>query len=135
MHKGFIKTAAMLGVLAVALGAFAAHALKERISDYAVNIFETGVRYQFYHVFALLVAGILYKEFPNRFIRWAGILFISGIILFSGSLYCLMYIKGAVMPGYKWIGAITPIGGLAFILGWLFLFIGCFAKFNKPGKH
>jgi uncharacterized membrane protein YgdD (TMEM256/DUF423 family) len=135
MHKGFIKTAAMLGVLAVALGAFAAHALKERISDYAVNIFETGVRYQFYHVFALLVAGILYKEFPNRFIRWAGILFISGIILFSGSLYCLMYIKGAVMPGYKWIGAITPIGGLAFILGWLSLFIGCFAKFNKPGKH
>lgn len=135
MHKGFIKTAAILGVLAVALGAFAAHALKERISDYAVNIFETGVRYQFYHVFALLVAGILYKEFPNRFIKWAGILFITGIILFSGSLYCLMYIKGAVMPGYKWIGAITPIGGLAFILGWLTLFFGCFAKFNNAGKH
>lgn len=134
MHKGFIKTAAILGVLAVALGAFAAHALKERISDYAVNIFETGVRYQFYHVFALLVAGILYKEFPNRFIKWAGILFITGIILFSGSLYCLMYIKGAVMPGYKWIGAITPIGGLAFILGWLTLFIGCFAKSNNAGK-
>ncbi len=135
MHKGFIKTAAILGVLAVALGAFAAHALKERISDYAVNIFETGVRYQFYHVFALLVAGILYKEFPNRFIKWAGILFITGIILFSGSLYCLMYIKGAVMPGYKWIGAITPIGGLAFILGWLTLLIGCFAKSNNAGKH
>jgi len=135
MHKGFIKTAAILGVLAVALGAFAAHALKERISDYAVNIFETGVRYQFYHVFALLVAGILYKEFPNRFIKWAGILFITGIILFSGSLYCLMYIKGAVMPGYRWIGAITPIGGLAFILGWLTLFIGCFAKSNNAGKH
>ncbi len=135
MHKGFIKTAAILGVLAVALGAFAAHALKERISDYAVNIFETGVRYQFYHVFALLVAGILYKEFPNRFIKWAGILFITGIILFSGSLYCLMYIKGAVMPGYKWIGAITPIGGLAFILGWLSLFIGCFTKSNNAGKN
>jgi len=135
MHKGFIKTAAILGILAVALGAFAAHALKEKISDYAVNIFETGVRYQFYHVFALLVAGILYKEFPNRFIKWAGILFITGIILFSGSLYCLMYIKGAVMPGYKWIGAITPIGGLACILGWLSLFIGCFAKFNNAGKH
>ncbi len=135
MHKGFIKTAAILGVLAVALGAFAAHALKERISDYAVNIFETGVRYQFYHVFALLVAGILYKEFPNRFIKWAGILFITGIILFSGSLYCLMYIKGAVMPGYNWIGAITPIGGLAFILGWLTLFIGCFAKSNYAVKH
>lgn len=126
MHKGFIKTASILGALTVALGAFAAHFLKEQISDYAVNIFETGVRYQFYHVFALLAAGILYKEFPNRFIKWSGILFIAGIILFSGSLYCLMYIKGAVMPGYKWIGAVTPVGGLFFILGWIFLFIGCF---------
>ena len=115
MHKGFIKTAAALGLLSVALGAFAAHALKESISDYAVNIFETGVRYQFYHVFALLAAGILYKEFPNRFIKWAGIFFIAGIILFSGSLYILTYIKGSVMPGYKWIGAITPVGGLFFI--------------------
>jgi uncharacterized membrane protein YgdD (TMEM256/DUF423 family) len=126
MHKGFIKTAAILGLLSVALGAFAAHALKESISDYAVNIFETGVRYQFYHVLALIAAGILYKEFPNKFIRWSGVFFIAGIILFSGSLYCLTYIKGAVMPGYKWIGAITPVGGLFFILGWLSLFIGLF---------
>ncbi|MBA2561692.1 MAG: DUF423 domain-containing protein [Chitinophagaceae bacterium] len=128
MHKGFIKTAILLGALSVALGAFAAHALKQQVSDHAVNIFETGVRYQFYHVFALLAAGILYKEFPNRFISWAGILFIAGIILFSGSLYWLMYIKGAVTPGYNWVGAITPLGGVAFILGWIFLFIGCFKK-------
>lgn len=128
MHKGFIKTAAVFGLLSVALGAFAAHALKEKISDYAVNIFETGVRYQFYHVFALLAAGILYKEFSNKFIRWSGIFFIAGIILFSGSLYILTYIKGAVMPGYNWIGAITPAGGLAFIFGWIFLFIGCLKK-------
>ena len=126
MHKGFIKTAAILGLLSVALGAFAAHALKELLSDYAVNIFETGVRYQFYHVFALFTAGILYKDFPNKFIKWSGIFFIAGIILFSGSLYFLTYVKGAVLPGYKWIGPITPIGGLSFILGWLFLFIGCF---------
>ena len=124
MHIGFIKTAALLGALSVALGAFAAHALKQQISDYAVNIFETGVRYQFYHVFALLSAGMLYKNFPNAFVRWAGIFFIAGIILFCGSLYALMYIKGAVMPGFKWVGAITPIGGLSFILGWLSLFIG-----------
>ena len=134
MHKGFIRTAAIIGSLSVALGAFAAHALKETISDYAVNIFETGVRYQFYHVFALLAAGILYKEFHNKFIKWSGIFFIAGIILFSGSLYCLTYIKGAVMPGYNWIGAITPIGGLAFILGWLFLFIGCFKKSMVNGQ-
>ena len=126
MHKGFIKTSAVLGLIAVALGAFAAHALKVSISDYAVNIFETGVRYQFYHVFALLASGILYKEFPNRFIKWSGIFFIAGIILFSGSLYFLTYIKGAVMPGYNWVGAITPAGGLSFILGWTFLLTGSF---------
>ena len=128
MHKGFIKTATLLGVLSVTLGAFGAHTLKQHVSDHAVSIFETGVRYQFYHVFALLAAGILFKEFPNRFIRWAGILFIAGIILFSGSLYWLMYIKAAVIPGYSWVGAITPLGGFAFILAWIFLFTGCFKK-------
>lgn len=126
MHKGYLRTAAILGLLSVALGAFAAHALKESISDYAVNIFETGVRYQFYHVFALLAAGIVYKEFPNKFMRWAGIFFIAGIFLFSGSLYFLTYIKGAVKPGYNWVGAVTPIGGLSFIMGWLSLLIGLF---------
>ena len=126
MHKGFIKTATLLGALSVALGAFGAHALRRQVSDYAVDIFETGVRYQFYHVFALLAAGILYKEFSNRFIKSAGILFITGIILFSGSLYWLMYIKAAVLPDYNWVGAITPLGGFAFILGWIFLFLGCF---------
>ncbi|MBA2250452.1 MAG: DUF423 domain-containing protein [Chitinophagaceae bacterium] len=131
MHKGFIKTAAFFGALSVILGAFAAHALKQKISDYAVNIFETGVRYQFYHVFALLATGILFKEFPNKFMRWAGIFFIAGIVLFSGSLYCLMYVKGAVLPGYDWIGAITPIGGLAFILGWVFLFIAIAVSKNS----
>ncbi|HUS03561.1 MAG TPA: DUF423 domain-containing protein [Chitinophagaceae bacterium] len=134
MHKGFLKTAAILGLLSVALGAFAAHALKESISEQAVNIFETGVRYQFYHVFALLAAGILYKEFSNKFIRWAGILFITGILLFCGSLYCLTYIKSADIRDYAWIGAITPIGGLSFILGWLFLFIGCFKKSVVNGQ-
>lgn len=131
MHKGFIKTSAFFGALSVILGAFAAHALKQKISDYAVNIFETGVRYQFYHVFALLATGILFKEFPNKFMRWAGIFFIAGIVLFSGSLYCLMYVKGAVLPGYDWIGAITPIGGLAFILGWVFLFIAIAVSKNS----
>jgi len=128
MHKGYLKTAAVLGAFSVLLGAFAAHYLKEKISDYAVNIFETGVKYQFYHVFALLATAILYKEFTNRFVKCAGIFFIVGIIFFSGSLYCLTYIKGAVIPGYDWIGAVTPIGGLLLILGWIFLFAGCFRK-------
>jgi uncharacterized membrane protein YgdD (TMEM256/DUF423 family) len=124
MYKPFLKTAGLLGLLSVVLGAFGAHALRGHISDEAVSIFETAVRYQFYHLFALLAAGILYQSFPSKFIRWAGIAFIIGIILFSGSLYFLTYIKGGVIPGYDWVGAITPFGGLSFILGWLFLFIG-----------
>ena len=128
MHKGFLKTATLIGALSVIFGAFAAHSLKQHISDYALSIFETGVRYQFYHVFALLASGILYKEFPNNFIKWSGKLFIAGIILFSGSLYLLAYIKAAVKPGYDWIGAITPLGGLCFIAGWVCLFFGIFKK-------
>jgi uncharacterized membrane protein YgdD (TMEM256/DUF423 family) len=128
MHKGFLKTASIFGLISVALGAFAAHSLKQHISDYALGIFETGVRYQFYHVFALLASGILYKDFQNKFIKLSGALFITGIILFSGSLYLLTYIKAAMVPGYNWVGAITPFGGLCFIVGWFFLFAGVFKK-------
>jgi uncharacterized membrane protein YgdD (TMEM256/DUF423 family) len=128
MHKGFLKTASIFGLISVALGAFAAHSLKQHISDYALGIFETGVRYQFYHVFALLASGILYKDFQNKFIKLSGALFITGIILFSGSLYLLTYIKAAMVPGYNWVGAITPFGGLCFIVGWVFLFAGVFKK-------
>ena len=128
MHKGFINTAAILGALSVAIGAFAAHQLRGSISDFALEIFETAVKYQFYHVFALLAAGILYKEFPNKLLLWSGRLFIAGIILFSGSLYILSAIKAAVVPGYNWVGAITPLGGLCFILGWIFIFLGCSQK-------
>ena len=124
MHKGYLKTAAILGALSVAIGAFAAHTLKGAISDYALEIFETAVKYQFYHVFALLAVGIIYKEFPGKLIKWSGRLFIAGIILFSGSLYILSAIKASTLTGYDWIGAITPLGGLCFILGWIFLFLG-----------
>lgn len=128
MHKGFLKTAAILGMFSVILGAFGAHTLRGVISDRAIEIFETAVRYQFLHVFALMAVGILYKEFPFKSMIWAGRLFIIGIILFSGSLYVLTWIKGAVIPGYNAIGAITPFGGLAFISGWLCLLISFFKK-------
>ena len=121
MYKGFIKTAALLGALSVALGAFAAHGLKQMLSTENLQIFETAVRYQFYHVFALLAVGILYKEFPGKFMLWAGKLFIAGIIIFSGSLYLLCYVKHNKMP-LNWLGAITPFGGAAFIAGWVMLF-------------
>lgn len=122
MHKGFLKTAAIIGSLSVALGAFAAHGLKKIYSPDNLQVFETAVRYQFYHVFALLAAGILYASFPGKLITWAGRLFIAGIVLFSGSLYALCYVKHAEMP-LTWIGAITPLGGVCFIAGWLMLFL------------
>jgi len=121
MHKGFISTAAILGALSVALGAFAAHGLKEKLDVATLQVFETAVRYQFYHVFALLATGILYKEFEGKLLSTAGKLFITGIILFSGSLYLLCY---TIYAGSKmgWLGAVTPVGGVAFIAGWLLLF-------------
>ena len=123
MHKGFLKIAALTGALSVMLGAFAAHGLKFLLSVDNLQVFETAVRYQFYHVFALLAVSILYKEFPGKFMRWAGNLFVAGIILFSGSLYLLCYVKHAEMP-LNWLGAITPFGGAAFIAGWIMLFLG-----------
>ena len=127
MHKGFLKTAAILGALSVALGAFAAHGLKQILSVDLLQTFETGVRYQFYHVFALLATGILYAAFPGKLIKWAGYLFITGIILFSGSLYLLCYAKHNELP-LNWVGAITPFGGAAFIAGWAMLFIAVFKR-------
>lgn len=119
MQKGFIKLGALLGALTVMLGAFGAHALKQLISDKSLVIFETAVRYQYYHVVALLLTGMLYKEFPNNYMQWAGRLFCLGILLFSGSLYLLAFIDTTENTGLKWIGAITPLGGACFIGGWL----------------
>ena len=126
MHRTFLQVAAILGAVSVAFGAFGAHALKKMVSDVAVNIFETGVRYQFYHVFALAVVGILYRDFSSKWMLWAGNLFLVGMLLFSGSLYLLTYFKGTAKPNFDWIGAITPLGGLAFIAGWVCMFIGLY---------
>jgi len=123
MHKGFLRIAALTGALAVALGAFAAHGLKNHFSAELLVTFETAVRYQFYHVFALLSAGILYGSMPSKSMAWAGYLFILGMVLFSGSLYLLCYVK-YLDAGLNWIGAITPIGGASFIAGWFMLFNG-----------
>jgi uncharacterized membrane protein YgdD (TMEM256/DUF423 family) len=125
MKKSFVFSACILGALAVILGAFGAHALKEKLTAAQLQIFETGVRYHFYHVFALLVTAILYKEYPVKLLLWAGNLFICGIILFSGSLYFLI-----IAEGMKKLGIITPIGGACFIAGWLLLGAGIFKKKN-----
>lgn len=121
MNKKFLAIAAWLGALSVALGAFGAHTLKAYLTPQSLTTFETGVRYQFYHVFALALAGLLYKPYPNKKIKLAGNLFMAGILFFSGSLYVLS-ILGA--ENFKWIGAITPMGGVFFIAGWIFLASG-----------
>lgn len=125
MHRGFIRAGALFAMLAVALGAFGAHALKGKISTYALDIFQTGVTYQFYHALALCLVGILFERFPTKILQWAGRFFITGIVLFSFSLYILAGFKAAVQPGGNWIGAITPVGGIAFIAGWMCILFAC----------
>lgn len=102
--------------LSVAIGAFGAHMLEDRITAEELATYETGVQYHMIHGLAVLVTGILAKVLgDSRKLFWAGILFIAGTIIFSGSLYVLS------ISGIKWLGAITPIGGVSFIAGWLML--------------
>ena len=118
MTKIFMAIAAILGALSVAGGAFASHALKEQISERSLEIFETGAKYQMYHALALLLVAILLTRLdviPTTLVT-SGIAFIVGVFLFSGSLYALS------LTGIKWLGAITPLGGVAFLIGW-----GCLA--------
>ena len=128
MNKSFLSVAALLGALSVVLGAFAAHKLKQIAAPETVAVFETGVRYQFYHVFALLMVALLSEKFSNRWMIWAGNCFITGIILFSGSLYLMTALKIAESTHGRLVGVITPVGGLFFIAGWIFLWLGVSQK-------
>ncbi len=125
MYKNHLIIATFLGGLSIVLGAFAAHTLKTYLDAQSLSSFETGVRYQFYHVFALALTGILYKEFPDKKVIRAGTCFILGIVFFSGSLYLLAFM--GTSP-FKWIGAITPIGGVLFIFGWFLLGLAILQK-------
>ncbi len=115
---------ALFAGLGVVLGAFGAHALKQVLSPEQLVSFETGVRYQMYHSFALLAGGIIYNYIPSKQIRLASIFFIIGVLLFSGSLYAMTLLKMNGEVGLGGIGIITPIGGVFFVLGWLMLVIG-----------
>lgn len=121
MHKQYLVTAAWLAAFTVALGAFGAHGLKAILTPASLATFETGVRYQFYHVFALAITGILWKEYPGKLLMVAGRFFILGILFFSGSLYLLTFLTVLGISDFHWVGAITPLGGLFFILGWFLL--------------
>ena len=115
MLRVFLMLAAFFGFTGVALGAFAAHGLKNRLSEQYLAIFHTGVTYQLVHTQALLGVALLATQIQSRLVTWAGVSFALGIVLFSGSLYVL------TMTGISKLGIITPIGGLAFLVGWLCL--------------
>ncbi|MGH8483893.1 MAG: DUF423 domain-containing protein [Pseudomonas sp.] len=115
MLRSFLLLAAFFGFTGVALGAFAAHGLKNRLSTEYLAVFHTGVTYQLVHALALLGVAVLATQLPGRLVGWAGGLFAGGIVLFSGSLYLL------TLTGVSKLGMITPIGGLAFLGGWLCL--------------
>ena len=117
MAKTILLTGSALMVLAVSIGAFGAHILKEKLAEDMMQIFKTGVEYHFYHALGLLLVGFISMRMPSVLINWSAILLFVGVILFCGSLYVLS------VTGLKWLGAITPLGGLSFIAGWVLLFI------------
>ena len=117
MDRTFLLAGAVAGLIAVGFGAFGAHGLRGRLTPDMLAVFETGVRYHMYHALALLLTAALAPRLPGKAIVAAGWLFVTGIVLFSGSLYLL------AVTGVTMLGAITPIGGVAFLAGWLALVI------------
>lgn len=115
MERTFLALGALSGFASVAAGAFGAHALKARLTPELLAVFDTGARYQMFHALALGLVAWAAGRFPGAAVAWAGWLFAAGTVLFSGSLYAL------ALSGVRWLGAVTPIGGVAFLAGWLCL--------------
>ncbi len=125
MNKTWLIISAVSGFFSVAIGAFGAHGLKEKLiknalaaqldKNHYIDIFNTGVKYQMFHTVALMIVSYLMYTYSEKNYQWAGICFLAGIIVFSGSLYALS------VTGIKVLGAITPIGGLCFLAGWIIL--------------
>ena len=115
MGRIFFVLGALSAFIGVVAGAFGAHSLEGRMTAEMLKIFEVGVRYQMYHAFALLAVGCAQEKWPSSLVTTSGWLFVIGTVLFSGSLYLLS------MSGVRWLGAITPLGGLSFLAGWLCL--------------
>jgi uncharacterized membrane protein YgdD (TMEM256/DUF423 family) len=122
LDRFFFLAGALSACVAVALGAFAAHGLRARLSPELLATFETGVRYEMYHALALLGVAWAYTRWPGALVSAGGWLFVAGTLLFSGSLYAL------ALSGARWMGAITPLGGLAFLAGWVCLAIAAWPR-------
>jgi uncharacterized membrane protein YgdD (TMEM256/DUF423 family) len=115
MDRIFVMLGAVSAFVAVAAGAFGAHGLRARLAPDLLAVFETAARYQMYHALALLAVAWVAARWPGPLPQWAGWLFVVGTVLFSGSLYAL------ALTSVRWLGAITPLGGVAFLAGWLCL--------------
>jgi uncharacterized membrane protein YgdD (TMEM256/DUF423 family) len=115
MERSFALLGALCAFLAVAAGAFGTHALRDTLSQESLTIFETAARYQMYHALALLAVACVASRWPGSAVQAAGWLFAAGIVVFSGSLYLL------ALTSTRWLGAVTPLGGLALLAGWLAL--------------
>jgi uncharacterized membrane protein YgdD (TMEM256/DUF423 family) len=115
MDRRFLLLGALFGFLAVAAGAFGAHALRAELGPEMLAVFETGARYQMYHALGLVGVALVRAHLPGRLVATAGWLFVAGILFFSGSLYML------ALTGTTWWGAVTPLGGVAFLAGWICL--------------
>jgi len=118
MSRLFFALGAGFGFLSVMLGAFGAHALRGKLEPRMLEVFETGVRYQMYHAFALIATAWAISQWPSVWMQIAGWLFLAGIVVFSGSLY------GLTLSGIRVLGAVTPLGGILFLAGWLCLIWG-----------
>ena len=132
-HLFFLHLAAISGMFAVILGAFGAHQLKKILSPEDITIYETGIRYQFYHTFALLAVGMLLYLKPSSLLIKSGYAFAVGILLFCGSLYGLS-LRSICEFNLNRLGPITPIGGLFFIMGWLLLLLSL-KNFNHQNSN
>ena len=129
MGRKYIIAAAIFGGLAVASGAFGAHGLESITKDEKIlHGFQTGVQYQLYHALALLAVAILSESFSSRWMKRAANCFIAGIVLFSGSLYLLTFLKIQGSSAVRFVGPLTPLGGIFLIAGWLFLLLAVVKK-------
>ena len=131
MRKTFIRIGSLAAMTAVILGAFGAHSLEEHLQPEHLETFETGVRYQFYHSFAIIIVGMLLYNRKTNLLRISGWLFTIGILFFSGSLY-LLAVRATMNLNISWVGPITPLGGLLFISGWVCLFVSTYQD-NQRG--
>ena len=128
MVKIHLILGTVLAGLGVVLGAFGAHGLKQLVPPETVSAYQTGVQYQMYHAFALLIVGVLMDRYSSSLLNWAGVFFVLGIVLFSGSLYFLASLKAMNKVGVSGIGLITPIGGIMFVIGWILLLVAIIKK-------